>query len=352
MHSENVNDNPNFVKKGNKIFPTKNKGVDTSWNIPKPTFESLQLNVLDQTWSYAPPMSTPIIERFHNVDSGNVDERNLRKDPYVKYNYREVDGYHVVDTVPVDIIRQERAHRKVEYRYNKDWFRSEHFKTEHDGLHIVFSGCSNTEGIGQNIEETWSYRLYKDISSQHKTSGYFNLGRSGTGWQKILNNFRIYVDKYGAPDYLFVLHPNLLRGFRWIDHGPGKFIGWELYQLNPWEEQVNKVEDIEFHRNGFPVWIMTWKLFIEYCNAIGTKIIWSTWDQWENANIINSGLFENSFIEIKEPTKEDLLTKYYDLLDREDAIEARDGHDGYIHHTHWYLAFKDALIKDGLLKND
>jgi hypothetical protein len=275
----------------------------------------------------------------------------MRKDQHIKYNYRNINGYHVMDTVPVDLVKADRAHRQVEYRYNKDWFRSDNFTTEHEGLHIVFSGCSNTEGIGQNIEETWSYRLYEEISKQHKVSGYFNLARSGTGWQKITNNFRNYVNLYGAPDYLFVLHPNLLRGYRWVDRGKGGYVGWEIYQLNPWQEQVNKIEDIELHRNAFPVWAMAWKLFVDYCAAIGTKIIWSTWDQWENDNIVNSKIFDDSFIMIPEPNQDDLMTKYYDLLDREDAIEARDGHDGYIHHTHWLNAFKDKLKEEGLLND-
>lgn len=339
------------IQKGNKTIHPKRRGVDTAWDIPINQLEGLQLDILDQTWSYAPPLSTPIVQRFINVDDDSIDEPNMRKDPFVKYNYRNVDGYHILDTVPVDNIKPDRAHRKVEYRYNKDWFRSDHFKKEHEGLHIVFSGCSNTEGIGQNIEDTWSYMLYQQISQQHKTSGYFNLGRSGTGWQKIVNNFRNYVNLYGAPDYLFLIHPNLLRGYRWVNKGPHQFIGWELYQLNPWQEQVNRVEDIEFHRNAFPVWVMTWKLFTDYCESIGTKIVWSTWDQWENNNIINSNLFNDNFLMMTEPSQEDLMTKYYDLLDREDAIEARDGHDGYIHHTHWYLAFKERLIKDGLLND-
>jgi hypothetical protein len=348
-HNEN---NFNYITKGNKIINPKDRGTDTTWNIPKGAFDSLQLNLLDQTWSYAPGNSMPIIDRMNNTDNSLIGNFQLRKDVNINYNYRNIDGYHVLDIVPVDLVRKESAHRKVEYRYNDQWFRCDQFTKNHDGLHIVFSGCSNTEGIGQNIEETWSYRLYQDIAKEHKTSGYFNLGRSGTGWQKILNNFRVYVDTYGAPDYLFVLHPNLLRGFRWVDNGNNNFVGWELYQLNPWQEKINKVEDLEFHRNVFPVWAMTWKLFTEYCKAIGTKIIWSTWDQWENDNIKNSGLFEESFIEIKDPTKEEILNKYYDLLDREDAIEARDGHDGYIHHTHWLSIFKQALINEGLLKND
>ena len=54
--------------------------------------------------------------------------------------------------------------KSVEYNLNEDYFRSDNFKKEHDGLHILFSGCSESEGVGANIEYAWTHILYKKIS--------------------------------------------------------------------------------------------------------------------------------------------------------------------------------------------
>ena len=76
---------------------------------------------------------------------------------------------------------------------NSDGFRSDEFSNNHDGLHIIFSGDSNTFGMGLEKEEIWSYLTYQEISKNVKTSGYFNLGSPGSSIMTcILNIFKYF----------------------------------------------------------------------------------------------------------------------------------------------------------------
>lgn len=274
---------------------------------------------------------------------GTKDKNFFYKSPYSKYNYRLDGTYHVLDTIPVDWIVDTHKNKKVLYKYNSEWFRSDHFKKQHKGLHILFSGCSNTEGVGANIEDTWSYMLYKELSKTNKIDGYYNISKSGSGWHTIVQNFMVYVDKYGSPDYLFILHPNILRYFIWKEDGSG----WEYYSKGPSEDELSKE-----HKKQFPAWVISFSLFLKYCESIGTKVLWSTWDTNETDNIERATVFNDTFFRINYLTNQTIKdNNYYDLMEREDAGNARDGtHDGYIQQYYWFEMFKEEIEKRKMIR--
>jgi hypothetical protein len=158
--------------------------------------------------------------------------------------------------------------KSITYFYNKDWFRSDDFKVDHDGVHILFSGCSNTEGIGAKKEDIWSYSL----NSKFKNSdGFFNLAKSGWGWEKIIFNFMTYIKKYGKPDYYFILLPNIGRFFDWDE----KESKWEYVQRYQSDAKTINVKTIDYnplsikqHRERFISFVMGWKFFEFFCEQI------------------------------------------------------------------------------------
>jgi len=97
------------------------------------------------------------------------------------------------------------------YRLNSDGLRCDEFKDDHDGLHILFAGCSNTFGDGTPLELLWSYKLYRAISEEYKTSGYYNIAVSGLDSLNILVQIRKYLDLYGNPDIIFINIPDRPR---------------------------------------------------------------------------------------------------------------------------------------------
>jgi hypothetical protein len=99
------------------------------------------------------------------------------------------------------------------YSFNSSGSRCEEFKSSHDGLHVLFAGCSVTSGEGLFLEDSWSYRLYKEISKNNKTSGYFNVAFPGASYTDILNQIFKYIRLYGSPDLIFINFPDIHREY-------------------------------------------------------------------------------------------------------------------------------------------
>lgn len=234
----------------------------------------------------------------------------------------------------------------VEYIYNNDGFRCDDFASQHDGKrHVLFAGCSQTEGVGGQLETTWSWLLSKLI----KADGFYSLARAGYGWQKIISSFMIYTSKYGFPEYLFVLLPNINRKYAWDTANDS----WKYIQKHPYSQELysgkyrnDRPEGLateEEHRVSLVDFSVSWSLFLEYCKVNGVKVVWSTWDYLENENIIRSGVTDGFF-----PMSDTELFKYIQGASQDGKIspfdlKRRDGHDGALIHKYWYNGFRNKI---------
>lgn len=292
-------------------------------------------------------MSFNFDEDFSKEDLLSLIKNNFNKDDK-EYNYRFVNGYHIIDHLPNENLDLTKSYYSVEYKYNEDFFRCDNFKNSHEGFHVLFSGCSNTEGVGCNIQDTWTDMVYSSLSKSIKTSGYFNLAKGGMGTQNIVSNFITYVEKYGAPDLFIVLHPNLLRSYRWSSQRNQ----WEFKQDLPPSPKLKNVNEYrEAYMNEILNWFVEWNLFISYCNSVGTKIIWSTWEHQESASIINSGLFDETFVELPSISKELIQKECPDGKCADLVMNARDGHPGTIFHKNVYNLFWETLKTKGIVND-
>jgi hypothetical protein len=95
--------------------------------------------------------------------------------------------------------------------FNSLGFRSDEFIKNHDGEHILFSGCSVTYGVGLEEEKIWSKILYEKINKEKKLSGYFNLSIPGTSFFDQTFNIFKYFKEYGNPKHLFINIPEAMR---------------------------------------------------------------------------------------------------------------------------------------------
>lgn len=316
------------ILKDAKFFDKKNDLLENTFNTYD--FQSLSPKGFDYNWNRA----------FFQHPEMVMNEWKE------KFNYTFENNKHMFDLIPPENVREEAKNWKIQYAYNSHFFRCDEFKTNHDGMHIVFSGCSNTEGVGLNISNAWPTVLYDWLKQKNNLSGYFNLGRAGHGHVKIISDFINYVNNYGAPQYLFILMPNLLRRFVWNNE---KDQGWHFMQndpitdinINTFSQQYNSKE----YQQSLPMFIYNWALFENYCKSIGTKLVWSTWDQYDSIVYHNSNFFNESLFLIESMDLDYIKIKRPDLNLEKDDINARDLHPGKLQHLKWAESFYSNIIK-------
>jgi len=260
-------------------------------------------------------------------------------------SYQQEDGYHIVNTFAHEIIAKGREDWPVEYKFNSELFRCDHFKTEHEGVHIVFSGCSVSEGIGIKQEDTWSYRLYKQISENNKVSGYFNLAHAGNGYHQIVGNFLEYVKRYGKPDVFVVLHPNIERQYKFLNEE-----NLFSYQVQAQKLNEDRKTTPEEYFTSFAAWAKVWENFVQICKTLNVELVWGSWDAIDQLNIKKLGIFKDSFVKVQNHNSASELSKLlidFNLSDKD--IYARDSHPGPVSHYMWANNFYDEIKVRGLL---
>lgn len=242
---------------------------------------------------------------------------------------------------------------RVIYNFNHDGFRCDDFTKVHNGVHVLFSGCSNTEGVGSPLETIWSKTLYNKLSEENDLSGFFSLGKAGQGWQKIIANFIIYGEKYGFPDFFFVLLPNLGRFWDWHP----KDNRWYYVQRYPVESVIlpNKpaepTEDffahrsisLEEHRKIFIDFCAGWKLFEKFCESKNVKMLWASYDYTENYNHDLFSISQNYINLSSEALAEFTFNARPHGNFKIDELHRRDGHSGTIEHDYWKSNFIEKL---------
>lgn len=230
--------------------------------------------------------------------------------------------------------------KTISYQYNEECFRCDNFKEDHTGKHILFAGCSQTEGVGGNIDDIWT-KMFND--SIKDSDGFYTIARAGFGWQKVITNFMVYIKKYGIPEYLFVLLPNVSRSFSWSDEKQhfsydqrypeyyleNSKIGDPLFVVYP---EDYKKDLIDFK--------ISWNMFEQYCKSIGVKMLWSTWESLDSINIEFMGGWE-SFINVADNESfMKFVNEYYKTNKiKKDDMKRRDHHYGTVYNKYWAKRF-------------
>ncbi len=237
----------------------------------------------------------------------------------------------------------------VRYYFNSLGFRSDEFTDSHNGEHVLFAGCSETEGMGGNLDSCWSYMTYKKLSETSKLSGFFNLSRGGWGHDVIIPNIIEYINKYGKPDKIYMLFPNLSRDFEWMgEENEEEIYVYSIksayYNQNNFilpDGKIRKRQTLKEQRTLIVKFINLLKLFEEYCISNDIELKWSTYMILDGENYESLNVFKN-FVNMSG-TKEGVLKSDH-ILNKEkhkqkDLLKKRDGHHGYFYHYWWSQTF-------------
>lgn len=202
-----------------------------------------------------------------------------------------------------EIARGVEATEDISYISNNYGHRSDDFTNTHNASHILFAGCSISFGEGLPYMSNWSGKLYNKIQTRTPVSGYFNLSFLGGSSELILSNIYKYILNYGKPDFLFIHLPETSR-----------FISYGKEYNNATLEGSPSTRK----RNIWYVYNMMISLEL-LCKALGTKLLWTTWDKNDNSFYSETKSFNNFIsttsidIALKATNKYEKNNKYYDI---------------------------------------
>lgn len=243
----------------------------------------------------------------------------------------------------------------IVYEFNNEWFRSDDFIVDHsEKYHVLFAGCSETEGVGSSLDTVWTKMLHESLKNDYDIGGFYSVAKSGFGWQKIITSVMIYIKKYGTPTHLFILLPNIDRMFKWFD---SERI-WRYIQRfpigvgDPKEHDGMRSATEEEHMEMLINFIISWKLFEQYCKLLNIKVLWTTWDSEENENHRIFNQSENFFIGHTDTELANFIKAHRpDGKLEEDDLNRRDGHSGKLYHMFWKENFYNEINKRGLFND-
>jgi hypothetical protein len=240
--------------------------------------------------------------------------------------------------LPIEKIEDSQDDGSIIYKYNDDFFRCDNFKKTHEGIHILFAGCSQSEGVGGNIENSWTNILYNKIKENNRVDGFYSIAKAGYGWQKIISNSLIYFRKYGTPDYFFILLPNVGRMYEW-EPLENKWLYKQKYP-EIFIKTIKEKNEIGFSESEYMKSIIdfksSWNLFEEFCNSKNIKMLWSTWDELDNINYKTIGTSDN-YIEVANQKNMEIYFENYIKNNKlkNDDMNRRDDHYGTLYNRYW-----------------
>ena len=219
-----------------------------------------------------------------------------------------------------------------EIEINKNGFRCEEFKKQHDEFHILFMGCSVTWGSGLNIEETWSNKLYNKFLKENKLSGYFNIGIPGDSiLSQVIYAFK-YFKNFGNPNLIFFNMPTFDRFYAY-------------------SENDESIVGALINRDKYDILLLLayqyYYMLDQYCYSNNIKLMSFAWES-HSPDLVNSNVKDfNTFYSINQQNILDYVDLYCSLNPNENFSRfARDNHHfGTAYNDYWANFFYDEYKK-------
>lgn len=210
------------------------------------------------------------------------DNKKFYKDLYVKKFFTTYNKKDLLKKIPEDPGRK--------YRENIYGFRGDLPDGEVD---FVFAGCSLTYGSGLSEENIWGNVL----SNKYKKNSFL-IARPGVSISWIIDQLFTFFKEYGNPPVVLCLFPDLYRinlpvdgnyyrtknqnknqvmnNISYFFHShlepPEKKI-FSAYLRMPYDYEEAVSPYIAINEN-----IRSIRRLEQYCNAVGIKLLWSTWE--------------------------------------------------------------------------
>lgn len=237
-----------------------------------------------------------------------------------------------------NVIHPELDKQDVVYNYNNEGFRCDDFTTDTSKNTILYAGCSQTEGMGGNIDEAWSYIMHKEL---YPELPFLSVARAGYGWQKIIANIIVYIEKYGRPKIIYALLPNVMRYWKYSLED----YTWNYVQDIPTIERSEDEKDA--YKKAIVDFFAGWGVFEKYLESINVKLLWSTWARMDAKHYQTYYEDNGSFFYMHQDELEHFVLE--NSSGAKSDLVKRDGHDGPVVNKFWSKKFIEQAESRGML---
>ena len=159
------------------------------------------------------------------------------------------------------------------YTYNELGFRGDSINKE--GFKVLSLGCSHTEGVGVNYEDTWPHIFCNYIPN----SVNLNFGTGGRSNDFIARCLLTYYD-YIKPDLVLIVYPDMCRREIYTDVGgiepfmPQTSWGY-LSETNDGKTIQNNMVSLQNENSDFVNWYKNHLLIKYFLESKGANWLWN-----------------------------------------------------------------------------
>lgn len=256
-----------------------------------------------------------------------------------KLNLYAFESNNKVPDIDHVLLEAQKHSAHFSYSINSYGFRSKEFKEySKDNLKILFAGCSNTFGEGLPEQYTWSKLLIKKI--QHKEKNVkiedYNISYPAASIHSIIRNIYFFIEKFGTPDYLFIMFPGCNRDL-YFSNKENNFVNcllWNEYLLfkNSTQQKfnLNYVEENNILLSTTLIYMLE-----SFCKKSKIKLIWTSWRE-QDKNLFKELNFKDFF---------SINTNTNNLINDKDLPYWDLAKDGYHPGTAWNIKVSEEYFK-------
>jgi hypothetical protein len=152
------------------------------------------------------------------------------------------------------------------YTYNELGYRGDSVTKNIDILSV---GCSHTEGIGVNDNETWPHYVAEALNMTH-----INMGFTGRSNDYISRTVTSYV-RFFNPKYVFVMYTYPSRREYWTDEGPQPYASqqWGYFQDSP--DKWNAFTELSSAKSDEHNFIKNHSMILMACELAKSTLVWN-----------------------------------------------------------------------------
>ena len=214
----------------------------------------------------------------------------------------------------------------ISYTINNYRYRSDDISKDYSESNFLYSGCSNTFGLGLPLESIWAHQLNSFLGKEK----FINLGINGGSYKTVVYDVFNYIRNFGKPEGVFLLLPNLERQITFAKSEEDK-VSIQLRMHKKTNLEISKIITEEVNLFEF---YNTMKMLEDYLFELKIPLIWATWDTDLDKKINLTQNFRNYIstnnFEVYEKIQNSPRPKQ---LDNDYWVVARDNsHLGSRHH--------------------